>query len=188
MLDYFWRSPIRSPRNWRFMTSRRKSRRLSCCHHVRLSGEGLQSFGDSFSPGTSRHLKHVSNSNLKTLDVRDDETPWAKPRLRLAGWVRFISGVSSWGKPSGLTETLTPWVAGFIGLLHRWRRAMVERWVLRDENGFESSWGFAAEPFTSNFEQLKTLFYFGIRKVWFRIPQHDYLSYPTLVGHIHLNN
>jgi hypothetical protein len=41
---------------------------------------------------------------------------------------------------------------------------MVERRVLRDENGFESSWGFAAKPFTSNFEQLKTLFYFGIQK------------------------
>jgi hypothetical protein len=41
---------------------------------------------------------------------------------------------------------------------------MVKRWVLKDENGFESSWGFAAEPFVPNFEQLKTLFYFGIRK------------------------
>jgi hypothetical protein len=41
---------------------------------------------------------------------------------------------------------------------------MVERRVLANENGFESSWGFAAEPFASNFEQLKTLFYFGIRK------------------------
>jgi hypothetical protein len=27
------------------------------------------------SPGTSHHLKHGSDSNLKTLDVRDDETP-----------------------------------------------------------------------------------------------------------------
>jgi hypothetical protein len=41
---------------------------------------------------------------------------------------------------------------------------MVERRVLRDENGFESSWGFVAEPSASNFEQLKTLFYFGIPK------------------------
>jgi hypothetical protein len=121
------------------------------------------------SPGTSRHVKHGSHSNLKTLDVRDDETPWAKPRLRLAGWVRFICGVSSWGKSTGLTETLTPWVAEFIWLL-QWRRAIVERRVLEDENGFESSWGFAAEPSASNFEQLKTLFYFGIRKAWFRIP------------------
>jgi hypothetical protein len=36
---------------------------------------------------------------------------------------------------------------------------MVKRWVLKDENGFESSRGFAAEPFIPNFEQLKTLLF-----------------------------
>jgi hypothetical protein len=40
----------------------------------------------------------------------------------------------------------------------------VERLVQRNEDGFKSSRGFAAEPFASNFEQLKTLFHFGIRK------------------------
>jgi hypothetical protein len=54
------------------------------------------------SPGASHHMKHGLHSNLKTLDVRDDETPWAKPRLRLAGWVRFISG----GFVVGKTEWL----------------------------------------------------------------------------------
>jgi hypothetical protein len=41
---------------------------------------------------------------------------------------------------------------------------MVERRVLGDENGFESSWGFAAEPFASNFEQLKKTLLFWYTK------------------------
>jgi hypothetical protein len=62
------------------------------------------------SPGTFRHLKHGSHSNLKLLDVRDDETPQANPRPRLSEWARFASGVSSQKKTISLTETLTPWV------------------------------------------------------------------------------
>jgi hypothetical protein len=54
------------------------------------------------SPGTFRHLKHGSHSNLKSLDVRDDETPQVNPRPRLTGWARFVSGVSSW-------ESQTAW-------------------------------------------------------------------------------
>jgi hypothetical protein len=46
MLGYFWKSPIRSQRNQRPVTSRRKSRRLFCYHHMRLPGEDLESFGE----------------------------------------------------------------------------------------------------------------------------------------------
>jgi hypothetical protein len=93
------------------MTSRRKSRRLSCCHHVRLSGGNLQSvwrFPFRLVPFITWNME--SQSNLKSLDVRDDETTQTNPRPRLPGWTRFASGVSSRKKTISLTETLAPWV------------------------------------------------------------------------------
>jgi hypothetical protein len=154
------------------MMSHRKSRRLSSCHHVRLSGEDLQSFGDSPFAGTFRHLKHGSHSNLKSLDVRDDETPQANPRPRLNGWVRFISGVSSRGKLHSLTETLTPWV-----ILSLFGGSAGDKGY-RSKDGF---WEMKVDSRTPGVSPLslshKTLgnwkhsFIFGIRKAWFRIPQ-----------------
>jgi hypothetical protein len=51
------------------------------------------------SPGAFCYLKHMSQPNLSASDVKGDETPQAKPRLTLAGRVRFATGVSSQGKP-----------------------------------------------------------------------------------------
>jgi hypothetical protein len=59
---------MRSPRNWLFMTSRRKSRRFSCCHHVHLSGEDLQSFGDS--PFAWRLSSHETRVTFKLENIR----------------------------------------------------------------------------------------------------------------------
>jgi hypothetical protein len=102
---------ITSTLGWRKFTvnTRRESRHLSCSYHVRLSGGNLQSFGD---PPFAWHLSSPetrnSHSNLKSLGVRDDETPRANPRPRLPGWIRFTPGVSSWRKSISLTETQRP--------------------------------------------------------------------------------
>jgi hypothetical protein len=49
----------------------------------------------------------MPKQNLSALVVRDDETPQEKPRLQLAGSIRFVSGVLSQGKPIRGTETLS---------------------------------------------------------------------------------
>jgi hypothetical protein len=90
------------------MTSRRKSRCLSCCHHVRLSRGNLQSirrFPFRLAPFATWNME--SQSNLKSLDVRDDETPQSNPRPRLLGWKRFASVVSS---------RLRGWLSGHLPL------------------------------------------------------------------------
>jgi hypothetical protein len=153
------------------MTSRRKSRRLSCCHHVRLSGEDLQSFGDPLSPGTFRHLKHESHSNLKSLDVRDDETPQANPSPRLTGWGRFVSGVPSFKKPNSLTETLTPWVilslfGGSEGDEGYWSKDGFWETKMDSRTLGVSPLGLSHR----NSGNWKHSFIFGIRKAWFWIP------------------
>jgi hypothetical protein len=64
------------------------------------------------SPGAFFHLKHMPKPNLSALDVRGDETPWAKPKPWLAGWVRFrLWGfVAKKNSPSDCDpETLNLW-------------------------------------------------------------------------------
>jgi hypothetical protein len=112
-----------------------------------------------------------SHSNLKSLDVRDDETPQANPRPRLSGWARFASGVSSLKKTISLTETLTPWVilSSFGGSA--------------DDEGYKSKDGFWKTKMDSRAPRVSLLglshrnlgnwrhsFIFGKRKAWFWIP------------------
>jgi hypothetical protein len=143
------KSPIRSPRNRRFMMSRRKSRRLSCSHHVRLSGGNLHSFGDSpFAWHLSSPETRNSHSNLKPLGVKNDETPWANARSGLPGWMRFTLVVSSRNKSIGLAKTPSPWIVLRLFWQLRWRRrVLVGKRMLNIGKGSNGSWGFAAEPF-----------------------------------------
>jgi hypothetical protein len=129
---------------WRHATNRGAFFAVSTCAYRENSF-----LETSLSPGASFHLKHMPQPNLNALDVRGDETPRAKPKLKLAGWVRFASGASSQGKPNHQTMTLTLWTTRFTWLFCWWWKVMAERWVLKDEKGLKGPWGFAAEPFES---------------------------------------
>jgi hypothetical protein len=127
------------------------------------------------SPGTFRHLKHGSHSNLKLLDVRDDETPQSNPRLRLSRWTKFVSGGSSQKITNSLTETLLPWVilssfgssAGDEGC---WSKDGFWKTKIDSRAPGVSPLGLSHR----NLGNWRHSFIFGIRKAWFRIP-------PTLV-------
>jgi hypothetical protein len=41
----------------------------------------------------SLHPKHILEPNVNVLDAKGDETPQAKPRLKLVKWVGFAPGV-----------------------------------------------------------------------------------------------
>jgi hypothetical protein len=49
------------------MMSRRKSRRLSCSHHVRLPEKTFDLLEIPLSPGTFRHLKHGITFKLEII-------------------------------------------------------------------------------------------------------------------------
>jgi hypothetical protein len=74
----FGKYPIRSSHNRRSMMSHRKLRCLSCCQHVRCREKTLSLLETSL--GATFHLKRMPYPNLNALDVKDDETPRAKPR------------------------------------------------------------------------------------------------------------
>jgi hypothetical protein len=95
------------------MTSRRKSQRLSCCHHVRLSGEDLQSFADSpfawhlSSPETRVRFKleNIRRQRRRNpLSETQANTSWVG-KIHLWG---FVVGKTEW--PDRDPNTLGCWV------------------------------------------------------------------------------
>jgi hypothetical protein len=92
-----------------------------------------------------------------------------KPPKKIQVKTRWVSKIRLWGFVVGKTKhpDRDPNILGYSELiwrLRRRRRVLVERRILRDESGFENSWGFAAEPFAKNLGQLKTHFYFWYSK------------------------
>jgi hypothetical protein len=149
------------------MMSRRKSRRLSSFHHVRLSGWKPPSLLEiPPSPSALHYLKQKPHSSLNSLSVRNDETPCSNPRSGPSGWITFALGVSSWnGLPS---ETLTPWVKlDLCGWLWWRRRVLAKTRRLEGASAICCLWGFAA-----GILRITALHSLGMRRLDSESPQH----------------
>jgi hypothetical protein len=107
---------------WRHAANRGALHVVSMCA---CREKTLSLLENPLSPGTLFPLKHMPKPNLSALDVRGNETPWAKPKPWLAGWVRFASRASSRRKTFHPTVTRIPWTFGLIRLFCWWRRVLV---------------------------------------------------------------